>query len=352
VKPMPDKKRDLTKFDFYPMRFIYSETVQQMTCEEVGQYLLLLIHAWLGGKAASLPNNPTLLAKFARCEKVSDLVMSKWELKDDGRLYNEMLSDEWAATVLRFAESDAKYQTAVDSGRQGGLAGGKSTSEAKAAAARRNGAKGGRPAEPETERPHLAEPNGEPKPTMPLHTIANPMHTMPSQPTIALHCAAAPATAAGLMQRSNNATAIAEASAMALAGEKARRRPTGRIFDDVDDMDFAVDFGTPVTEGPAVKLAKLFYETLPEENQNSAPAPWEKLWTADFEELLKFHPREEIEMVIKTLPRSKSRQYIVRAAMFCEKYSRLLQDARKINKVKKSTRDDLVKVKEVEVDEL
>lgn len=332
MNPMPNKKRDLTKFDFYPMRFIYSETVQQMTCEEVGQYLLLLIHAWLGGKAASLPNNPILLAKFARCEKVSDLVMSKWGLKDDGRLYNDVLSDEWAATLLRFAESDAKYQTTVDSGRQGGLVGGKSTSEAKAAAARRNGVKGGRPSEPETERPPLAEPNGEPKPTMPLHTIANPMHTMPSQPTIALHCAAAPATAAGLMQRSNNATALAEASALALAGKKAReRRPL--IFED-DDLG-EVDFGTPVTDSPAVKLAKLFYETLPEENQNSAPAPWEKLWTADFEELLKFHPRKEIEMVIKTLPRSKSRQYIVRAAMFCEKYSRLLTDAKKINKVKK-----------------
>lgn len=70
--------------------------MQQMTGEEVGQYILLMCKAWMGGKNASLPNNPKLLATYARSEKVSDLVMSKWTRGSDGRLYNERLSEEWA----------------------------------------------------------------------------------------------------------------------------------------------------------------------------------------------------------------------------------------------------------------
>jgi hypothetical protein len=52
-------------------------------------------------KAASLPNNPTLLAKYARCERVSDAVMKEWNEGPDGRLYNETLSEEWDAAVGR-----------------------------------------------------------------------------------------------------------------------------------------------------------------------------------------------------------------------------------------------------------
>lgn len=103
------KPMDLTRFDFYALRFRESETVQQMTAEEVGQYLLLMVEAWLHGKNASLPNNPKLLAIYARVPKVSDLVLSCWTERD-GRLYNERLSDEWDATVVRhdFAHERAK----------------------------------------------------------------------------------------------------------------------------------------------------------------------------------------------------------------------------------------------------
>ena len=74
-----------------------------MTAEEVGQFVLLMCNAWLGGKAASLPNNATLLAKYARCERVSEAVMREWKEGQDGRLYNETLSEEWDAAVSRSA---------------------------------------------------------------------------------------------------------------------------------------------------------------------------------------------------------------------------------------------------------
>jgi hypothetical protein len=77
---------DLTRFDFHALRFLKSEDVELMTAEEVGQFVLLMCNAWLGGKAASLPNNAALLAKYARCERVSDAVMGEWKEGPDGRL--------------------------------------------------------------------------------------------------------------------------------------------------------------------------------------------------------------------------------------------------------------------------
>jgi uncharacterized protein YdaU (DUF1376 family) len=126
---------DLTRFDFHVTRFLYSEDVQLMSAEEVGQYILLICHAWMAGKNASLPNNPSLLAKYARSEKVSPLVMSKWE-ESDGRLYNRGLSREWK-------EANTRCLVASENGRLGGLA----KSEAKSNAARENGRLGGRPTE-------------------------------------------------------------------------------------------------------------------------------------------------------------------------------------------------------------
>jgi|ERR1700719_386525 len=94
-------KLDVTRFDFYALRFMESESVQKMTAEECGQFVLLMCKAWLGGKAASLPNDPELLAKYVRCETVSPRVMAEWPEGDDGRLYNETLSEEWAAVISR-----------------------------------------------------------------------------------------------------------------------------------------------------------------------------------------------------------------------------------------------------------
>jgi uncharacterized protein YdaU (DUF1376 family) len=94
---------DLTRFDFNALRFLKSEDVELMTAEEVGQLVLLKCNAWLGGKAASLPNNEALLAKYARCERVSEAVMREWKEGSDGRLYNETLSEEWNAAVSRSA---------------------------------------------------------------------------------------------------------------------------------------------------------------------------------------------------------------------------------------------------------
>jgi uncharacterized protein YdaU (DUF1376 family) len=78
-----------------------SPDVEIMTCEEVGSYFLLLQKAWLGGENCTLPNDPFRLAKLARVEKVSDLVLSKFQLDKDGRLFNPRLKEEWDNAVKR-----------------------------------------------------------------------------------------------------------------------------------------------------------------------------------------------------------------------------------------------------------
>jgi uncharacterized protein YdaU (DUF1376 family) len=97
------KTVDLTRFDFRALRFLKSESIEAMTAEEVGEFVLLMCHAWLGAKNASLPNNPVLLARYARVERLSDVVMREWNEGPDGRLYNETLSEEWDAAVGRSA---------------------------------------------------------------------------------------------------------------------------------------------------------------------------------------------------------------------------------------------------------
>lgn len=95
---------DFTRFDFHVVRFLYSETVKRMTAEEVGQYILLLCEAWILGKEATLPDDPKYLARVARVEKVSPLVLSRFKkIKMDcgSRLQNEPLHKEWLATIKR-----------------------------------------------------------------------------------------------------------------------------------------------------------------------------------------------------------------------------------------------------------
>lgn len=69
---------ELTRFDFHVNRFLNSEDVENMTAEEVGQYLLLLCHSFVKGREASLPDDPGVLARYARADKVSKLVLKKF----------------------------------------------------------------------------------------------------------------------------------------------------------------------------------------------------------------------------------------------------------------------------------
>ncbi len=93
----------LTRFDFDAADFLASEDVAAMTAAEVGQYVLLLCAAWLGGKDATLPNDHRTLARLARATtgRVSPVVMRKFISTGRGRLGNLRLSAEWKAACAR-----------------------------------------------------------------------------------------------------------------------------------------------------------------------------------------------------------------------------------------------------------
>ena len=167
---------DLTRFDFHAKKFYFSDNVRIMTAEEVGQYILLLVESWLGGKDASLPDNPVMLARMARVDSVSDQVLSMFpvvETEHGSRRRNETLYGEWLEALGR-----TLYHA------ENGKLGGSSRSEEKTLAARENGKLGGRPSilvakqnpsenpsenQSETESPNQTKPNqinpNQPKPT-------------------------------------------------------------------------------------------------------------------------------------------------------------------------------------------
>jgi uncharacterized protein YdaU (DUF1376 family) len=89
-----------------PRDFMSSPDVQLMTAEECGSFFFLLQWSWLGGEDCTLPNDPTRLAKLARVERVSDLVLGKFETDSKGRLYNARLTEEWQIAQKR--SKDAK----------------------------------------------------------------------------------------------------------------------------------------------------------------------------------------------------------------------------------------------------
>jgi uncharacterized protein YdaU (DUF1376 family) len=105
----------LTRFDLDAADFLASEDVAAMTAAEVGQYFLLLCAAWLGGKDATLPNNPRTLARIARATngRVAPVVMRKFISTGQGRLSNPRLSAEWKAACARAQVRHDKAQKAA-----------------------------------------------------------------------------------------------------------------------------------------------------------------------------------------------------------------------------------------------
>jgi hypothetical protein len=95
---------DLTRFDFHVYRFLGSDTVDRMTAEEVGQYILLLCRAWQRGKDTMLPDDLDYLARHARCKEVSPLVLSKFPIihtPEGNQRRNDTLYGEWLLTLER-----------------------------------------------------------------------------------------------------------------------------------------------------------------------------------------------------------------------------------------------------------
>jgi hypothetical protein len=109
------------------------------------------------------------------------------------------------------------------------------------------------------------------------------------------------------------------------SNSKPEPRKRGQMFSD-DELG---ELFTPEQRATGRRLAELFYSVLKPENQAEATPALRDLWHWDFAKLNKDYPAEEIEEVIRALPRLKLAKYVVRAQTFVEKWDELQKTARK-----------------------
>ncbi len=102
-------------FPFYVLDFAADPLVEAMSTEAVGAYVLLLCKAWHCDPPASIPDDDKVLAKWARVTakawaKLRDAVLSPFEKRGDGRLYQRRLEAEFQ----RFLSRSASAKKAAD----------------------------------------------------------------------------------------------------------------------------------------------------------------------------------------------------------------------------------------------
>lgn len=104
-------------FQFYAQDFLASDSVAQMTHEEVGIYTLLLCRAWVG---PGLPNDLSRIARMIgvteeRCRELFEGPLGECWVERGGRLVNPRQEREREI-------AEAKTQKRAEAGRRGGLA--------------------------------------------------------------------------------------------------------------------------------------------------------------------------------------------------------------------------------------
>ena len=95
-------------FQFYANDFASSATVEAMSTQAVGAYVLLLCKAWHQDPVGTIPENDDILSKWARVsrrewDKMRDSVLAAFVLID-GRWHQERMKDEWQKLLTHRAE--------------------------------------------------------------------------------------------------------------------------------------------------------------------------------------------------------------------------------------------------------
>lgn len=119
------RREQRPSFQFYPQDFLASDSVAQMTHEEVGIYMLLLCRAWVG------PGLPTDLARVARLVGLPEgRLRELWSgplgscfVERDGRLVNPRQEREREVAqerTARRAQAGSRGGNAASASRRGG----------------------------------------------------------------------------------------------------------------------------------------------------------------------------------------------------------------------------------------
>jgi len=108
---------NLPYFPLYVNDFASSGRVEAMTTTAVGAYILLLCKAWHEKPPASVPNDDSILARWARLNEAEwaickPLVLSAFTLRKDNRWHQKRLREEYDK-LQRY------FQTRSNSGKKG-----------------------------------------------------------------------------------------------------------------------------------------------------------------------------------------------------------------------------------------
>lgn len=100
--PLVPAEVDISKLDGFMLdtrRVLSSELLALSSGDEFKAAVILWCRAWQQRPAASLPNNPAILASFAgvsvqRWNKIKDMALRGFILCSDGRLYHRVLAED------------------------------------------------------------------------------------------------------------------------------------------------------------------------------------------------------------------------------------------------------------------
>lgn len=345
---------DLTRFDFHVVRFMESEAVTMMSQGEVGAYILLLCKAWMSGKDGSLPNNPKLLEIYAR-GPVSDLVMSKWTLGAEDRLYNERLSEEYAIAAgraqaahekamkgasARYGKKDARSipEASSDDAPMQSMPVQSSAVHAKPVQASPMQSNGAAP-QPQTD---IGSGNSIGRSNFPSEStvIGKAMDIGIGKPDVCIPHGVSVQNGVIAQPNCSRCEAItAYRTAHNLPGDKPR--PPIKAVNISFDEDDLIVMPAGKRVGPASTqttiLARLLYAALPQDRKDEAADKWEDLWAADIQGLLDGgESSAQIEAVLRVLPRLAKVKYVYRGDSFVSMYPKLKADVVKLEKKTKS----------------
>lgn len=308
---MKTPRLDWMKFNVYD--FVHSEDVEAMSAEEVGQYILLMAAAWVGGKDCTLPNDEGYLERKAR-GTVSAKVMKKFTQTTDGRLANEVQREIWN-------EQQGMWSAASEAGKRG-----RAKQLGKTPETNSGGGPGVAPAE-SGDAPGdkmRCDGNGIDK-KKPEH---NALHSQPQGSS-----ANDPFANEDITTSNSNGH---QHPPSPLSSKETTRVPSSHPLTYDQHKMVSEDAGLPVPVPSAQRMAQLFYEYLPPEVQADAPATWETLWANDFNDLLETESLPIVDAVAKFSQTSaKWQKYIKRGAKFVELYPRIKADWEKLRKAGK-----------------
>jgi uncharacterized protein YdaU (DUF1376 family) len=293
-----DEQLNWMKLNVY--RFMNSESVTMMTAEEVGQYCLLLFTAWQLGKDCSLPNEPRYLDRVAR-GPVSQAVLSRFK-EVDGRLVNEVQLAIWN-------EGKELWKIASESGKKG------------------NEARWGKKADSESDRPPIAPQSGPDRELNRCEMNGNEMKRTIGN-NVATVAAAAAVTEGSIPHSSSNGHHPTE-NPIAAPVSQQTPVPWEPFKEDDEDMEWGV---LP----KEYKLARLFYEGLPQENKDAAPPNWETMYAEDFASLPDNYGTiaAVIAYAERKLDKKTKERIYCRALTFVKNYHDLKLQWKKVSKVK------------------